>query len=429
MALRAAITSVVFVAFALHAWNLSYLADAQGCDPVRLVCPADEDLWFTNDAPEYQRIAKRIRERGFFSVSYMRRLPGYPGVLAAVEAISGSTETARWLGPLFAGLACGAVAWLSFVLTDRRGAAVCGGILFCAWPGAYSLSPLLLTDSLHGSAAIIAIVLSVYWVRSQWPPAAAAAAIFWMFSQLLRLTFFSIPLFLPVLLWKRNPSRSYAVGAVAIVIAACAVPSFIVASNWLRHGVAVPNGDFARALMCYDVPRLLSEQGRGSFLKLREDCHTHYADMDWKKKIPMQTSEGWRLHLEHPGDAFRSHVGEFLEQLAYPSRPHYRDEAASLFREFTTFSPPLLTGFWILACIGLLYASRSAPPVGLFIGSCVVLVAVPASFGHLMGSRIRYPIELLAIPLVVSAGFHLVEARHRIPSRLANAWRSYGRGQ
>ena len=57
---------------------------------------------------------------------------------------------------------------------------------------------------------------------------------------------------------------------------------------------------------------------------------------------------------------------------------------------------------WWLAAVGLVIVARSRPPVALFGLALFGLLMVGAATSHLVEGRLRYPIDVMAAPLVAT---------------------------
>jgi hypothetical protein len=406
---RVLFASCASFAALLHAANLQYLAHAFGCDPLTLDCDGSPGPFATPDTAGYVRVAEEIRGRGLFAASYLQRLPGYPALLSLAIASTGSPTPALWLGPSLAALAAVAIAWMAFRLTGRTGAALAAGAAFCCWPDAYQLSPLLLTDAAHGFSAVAAFAATFRWRDTERAPAAACAAGLWLLAQSLRLTFFWIPILLPVLLFKRGASRRYLRGSFALWAPTLILPCLVIGSNWIRHGVAQPSAIPAENLACHSVPRLWAEMGRGSFVPLREACLRRYRGLDYAQRVTQQLADARRSLWAHPGRAAASFAGEIGNQLGAPPRLYYHRWLGPLYASWPVPGRWFSILFWLCAGVGLALRFRSAPSEAAFLALLFVGVMLPAATTHLAGGRLRFPLDLFFLPVVAAVFFPKVD--------------------
>lgn len=393
------------VAALLHAGNLLYLAHASDCSPFTLRCDGGFGPFATPDTATYVRVADKILSEGILGTSYIVRTPGYPLLLSVPIALTGSPSPALWIGPLLAGLAAAAIAWMAFRMTGHPGPAVAAGIAFCCWPNTYQLSPLLLTDAAHGFAAVAALAATLWWRDSERAAAAALASGLWLFTELLRLTFLWIPAALPLLLFKRGASAFYVRCSLALWTLTFLPPCLMIGSNWLRHDVAAPSAIPAANLACYSVPRLRAEMGQGSFVSFRKRCTKSYLHLDYGERIPTQLADARRFLLAHAGPAAASFAGEIATQLTSPLRPYYYHYLAPLYAGWYVPGSWFLVLFWLCGALGLALLFRSAPHEAAFLALVFIGVMLPAATSHLVGGRLRFPLDLLFLPLVAAVFF------------------------
>lgn len=397
------LAGIACLATGLHAANLLYLARAQGCHSAALVCPTDEGPWAAGDYHTYRSAALRIRDRGLLGASYLKRTPGYPLALLASISLSGEASPARWLGPPLAGGAAAAVAWLAAYLTGRARSALLAGLLFCAWPSAYALSPALRPDGPHACLTVAAVAATLGWRASQRAGAALLAGALWVAVQSLRPTFFPLPLLLPPLLLARGRPRRYALVSLALWLATLPVPAGVIASNWVRHGVATPSHVLTVNLACYSVPRLQEELGLGEFHALRGACWARWRGMPADRKTRAQLEEAVSFLWAHPAAAAWSFLNEISVQLTYPLRPWGSTRQASLYPDWWVWGPLLAGGFWLCAAAGMYRVTLRDPGLALFLMGAGAAVMLPAATAHLVGGRLRLPVELLFLPVAVAA--------------------------
>jgi hypothetical protein len=390
------------LALLLHGAHLLYLARAQGCASPWLLCGAEVGSGAPGDYGSYRSVAERIRERGLFGASYLRRGPGYPLLLLLSEKLTGQVSPVRWLGPLGAALAAGATTWLAGLLAGRLRGALVGALLFGLWLDAYRFSAALRPDGLHAFLAVAALAASIAWRRSERGAAGWLAAGLWAAAQALRPTFVALPLILPALLWKRTAGAGYRRGSLALWLATLAVPAFLVGMNRIQHGVAVPSYVLAVNLACYAVPRLEEELGQGSFHALRQQCKARFKGLAPALRIPAQLRHARNALLEQPGAALASFLRELREQTFHPLQLFDVESRRSLYPSWGETGTGLVALFWLCAAAGLVSLARSEPGLALFLALAFALVMLPATTSHLPGSRLRFPVDLLFLP--VAAG-------------------------
>ena len=364
-----------------------------GCESIGLVCPVTKPVPAAPDTRSYVEVAQQIRERGVLGADYYHRTPGYPLLLALSLALTDEPTPALWIGPLLAGIAAAAIAWIAGLLTGRVGGALAAGLLFCVWLNAYQYVPVLTTDATHGFLAVTAVAATLWWRDAEKAPVAAFAAGLWMAVQSLRHTFFALPALLPFLLWKRRASRAYLGLSLAIWVSTCVVPSFVVGSNWVRHGRLLP------AQACYAVPRLKQEMGVGEFRSLRARCIRRY-----RVDPVAQSRRDWQYLLDRPGPAAKSFAREIKIQMLYPVRPFNHRSLERLYPSWTETHPSVITALWLASAGGLPILARRMLPVALFLGLALALVMLPAANVHAVGARIRFPMDLFFLPVAVVFG-------------------------
>ena len=79
--------------------NLAYLSHSQGCRPSLTRCALADGPWSQPDSIGYLRLARQIRSEGFGSVTFERRTPGYPLLLAGSLTLTGAVTPALWHDP------------------------------------------------------------------------------------------------------------------------------------------------------------------------------------------------------------------------------------------------------------------------------------------------------------------------------------------
>jgi hypothetical protein len=386
----------------LHWANLLYLAHYFACSLPRLTCPGLTSPWITRDTGSYRIVEGDIAHLGFLHASYLYRTPGFPLMLGAARLVFGDETLLLWFVPLLAAVGCMAAGWLAFAFTRRRRAALVAGLLFLAWPNAYALTPLLITDAAHGYLALIAFALTLAWIRTSRTLFGWLAGALWMATQSIRPTFFPLPLLLPILLWRRGPSRSAARVSLGIWLASTAVPTFIIASNGVQHGLAVVSILEPETLACYAIPRMQEELGLGNARDLRETVWNRYRSIeDVPERAATERREAWAFIGAHTREALVSFRNELTEQLLTPMHPpNLKPLMGAPGRSWLVLHGPIAL-FWFSAALGWILLAMREPRIALFMSAVFIAVMGPATTSHWVGDRLRFPLDLLFIPLAV----------------------------
>lgn len=398
-----ALCALGLLAFALHAANALLLTQTQGCESRALVCSAEEPrAWSTSDTQQYLRLAAQARERGPLGVDTMRRPPGYPWLLALLLTLLGAPTPALWLAAALAGLAAAAIGWLAANLSGSRAAGWAAGGLFCLWLNSYAYSALLLTDAPHAYLVVVALALSLAWRACERSSRALLAGAAWLAAQTLRPTFVALPLLLPLLLVKRGAGRRYRRISLGLWLVSLLVPGWLVAHNWLRHGVAAVSALPSGGLACEAAVRIRAELGEGRFRALRADCFERHRGRRYAERIPAEWREGLAVYRAHPGLALRLQLAELREQLLHPMAPYFKPQVEGLYPSWLRVGGRLLRIFWLGAAAATLWLLRRDPALGLFLLLTAGLVLGPASNIQSAGGRYRFVLDLLALPVLVA---------------------------
>ncbi len=420
-ALRRSALALAALALLAHGGNLLYRAHAHGCDSPLLLCPTERGAWATGDYASYAAVADDIRARGLLRASYYQRTPGYPWLLHASRAVTGEVSPLRWLGPLGAALAAGAGSALAARASGQLAAGVLAGLLIALWPLGFRFSAALRPDGLHAFLAVAALAATFAWHRRARARDAALAALLWSLVQSLRPSFFPVAAALLPLLWRplREPQRRAA--ALAVAGGTLCVPLFVVASNLAQHGAAVPTQVGSTNLACYAVPRLQQELGQGSFHALRRDCEARFDALPKSRRAAAQNAHALAFFRAHPAATLRSFARELASQLGEPQSP---SRHRALYPDWLRLGRGASWAFWALAAAGLLALVRRERALAGSLALLFGLVMLPAASSHLVGPRLRLPVDFLLAPAVAVAlaggarwlAQRLARAKHSQPS-------------
>jgi len=390
--------------------NLLLLAGARGCTPSLSRCALGDGPWAQPDSVGYLRLARRIRADGFGSVTWERRTPGYPLVLAASLGLTGASLPALWLAVPLGALAAAASAWLAGFLSGRRSAAACAGCLFAVWPDVLAFAPLLLTDGLHAFLAVCALAATLAWRESGRGVWALAAGLAWAAAQALRPSLFGVAPLVALLLWTRPVSRRAVSVSAALCAATLLVPAGVTASNWLRLGLAAPSIKLAYAAACESVPMLKQRQGLARHRVARNECRERQRALSSVERVRAQRAEARAYLAAHPLETAHMLVDSALEQLLYPASAVHRPDYAHLLPTWLGIGSRGMALFWAAAFGGWLLAWRRDRRLALFLAGSFAMLMGPASLVHTAGARYRLPAELLLLPGAVVLVDHAVRA-------------------
>lgn len=387
----------------LHAINLLHLAYANGCTPSGFVCPGGVSPWITPDSNSYIQVAEDVLASGPLRASYLIRGPGYPWLLALAQRAFGTMLAALWMEPILAGVAAWSVMCIAHRLTGRRAAVLGAGLLAAAWPAMLAYAPELLTDAPHAFLAAAALATTVAWRERGGVRRAGLASLAWIACQTFRPTFFFVAALLPVLLVDAKGRARAATERLGIWLATLLVPAFVVGSNFVQHGVATASAIGPETIACYAMPRLRAALGEGDFFDIRDAAFARYRAISLPERIEVQRRDTRELIAAHPVEALLSLLRELRRQLLAAPRPFSRYEWAPLYPAWMSLPSGVNALFWVLALAGVAVLARRDPAFALFLLGAFVGVMVPAATSALIENRLRLPLDLWAMPLVVLA--------------------------
>lgn len=345
-----------------------------------------------------------VLAHGPLDASYLIRGPGYPLVLAGARLAFGTELAALWLVPVLAGLAAWSVMRITRLVSGDDRAALGAGLLFVAWPASIQYAAEILTDAPHAFLAVAALAATLAWRARGGASRACGAGLAWIACQSLRPTFFFVPAVLPlVLVGGGGVSPTRRREAIGVLIASLIAPSFVVGSNWARHGVATASAIGAETVSCYAVPRLRYALGEGDFFELRDAAFARYRAIPYPERIAVERADARAVLLAHPLEALASNLRELRRQLLSPPRAYSRPEWATLYPRWTSLAGWINGAFWLLAAAGTAGRARRDPRLALFLVLSFVGVMVPAATSALIENRLRLPLDLWAMPLVALA--------------------------
>lgn len=400
-----------FAALCLGA-NLLYVAASVDCGFLLQRCAAADPPWHQPDSNEYLRLAKQLGKEGPNHLPVDSRSPGYPSLLFVATAITGEPAAALWLAVLAGALAAACIAWLATRWTGRPWLGVPAVLLFCLWPHVYRFSPLLITDALHAFGLVIALAATAEWRRTERPGWVLASGVAWLLVQSLRHNFFIAPALIPLLLWKSGSSPGYRRLSVALCLATVVLPSSVVLANASRHGKPIASTKLYQVMTCETIPMLKTWAGL-DFREEREKCMRRYQAMPVGRRVDQQMLEVRGIFSLYPRQYLTILLHSFLTQMSFEMRPWELKAQGLLYPAWLLVPSFVMVLYWLLAAGGLALLSRREPGLVVFLLAVVVVVMVPASFTHTAGGRLRLPLDIVFMPVVVFCVERIVGATRR----------------
>lgn len=380
------------------------------------------------DAPTYLRPAENLVAHRVFSADSAPpflwdgyRTPSYPLLIAASLLLSGRYEWALFFAPLTAGLAafCG-MTWVRDWNGSPR-AVRAAGWLFALLPSSLGFSAELLTDAVFGHLVLVWLYLLWTGVRSGSRPRLVLSAAVLLFLQGLKPTF-AIAFVLigaVAVLVARDKRQWLAVGV--LLVWTIPVPLFLAARNSRDHGVFSPSLMGTKTVRDYLMARYLAEERGVDFQVMRDTVREN--DLTEARTLTRGPSFDGKLHIvraekvagfirEHPSAALRLALVEMGRQSIGPED--------RVFRIFIGGVSPWIPRLGILITVVLIGCSayggyrlwHAGDPTPPLLALAVMLFFVgTGSVGGLAGARLRFPADLVAVPLAAIGLDRMTAAR------------------
>lgn len=379
----------------------------------------------SSDAVTYMMDARNILQHGVFSreqaAPYLwepYRTPGYPLVLAFSILVSGGVELALFFSAAAAGLA----AWVAIQMSGMIGCDRVGqhitGLVMILLPNSLGLSAFLLTDALFGYFFLIWIFLLYKGFRESNILMLIVSIIVLFILQAIKPTANLGILFIGevAILWART--KRVWLFACLMASLALLLPITFSSMNYRDNQVFSPTLLDIQTAREYLQVRYISEQtGQGiaevtNQVRLQDHNLAEFLSEPksyYGRLYYVERAEVVNFIQQHPWKVLQLMGSEMVTQFAAPQEwvfLVFRNNLPTWLRALGS----LLTLFlWIGAGLGALKITMQGDcRLAILLISTLLFFLVTGSVSDLVGARLRFPADLLAVPffaLCVSSYF------------------------
>ena len=385
----------------------------------------------SGDSVTYVVPAQHIVHNGVFSREssppYLwepYRTPGYSLMIAASIALFGEYQWVLYVAAITAGLA----GWCAVRLTEQWGgghlAQHIAGMLIALLPNSLGLSGRLLTDAVFGHLVLFWIyLLYVGFTRSSFLALATSASTLW-FLQALKPTLSAGAILIVWVgfLFARGKQRWLVIAIAVLVVLSFLLPAYFASRNLRDHGAFTPSLlDIWVFRECLQSRYLAAEVGTDYTSMTSRIREADKAAADrlvapgsfYGRLYQVEKAEVMQFLREHPWSALELMATEMLRQFAAP-----QEFAFHLFwKDFPTWMRAigslLSLAVWASAALGVWYHVHAGDwKPGLLVIGVLAFFLLTGSVSHRVGARLRFPADLVAIPLAaVGATRFLISLR------------------
>lgn len=382
----------------------------------------DVDFTFGPDTPVYRSMADAWERGTRFNPMYQERVL-LPLIVVGLRRLGYSDADYPWSVTILVPCVVVALGWAAWRVTERQWAVVLSGLLFLVYPNAYQFGVLIETDMLHAYLAALASV--TLWearcsCRRLW---LYVTGLLWFLTHLTRPALWGMGLLIPYIIWPLIRQRALRVSALFACVAALVVPVWFAAINFIRFGIASPSLHTAEILFVWTRSRVVAaveaRQDRALLTPVvQREVGLRRQDPRWKVlhgeyKNAAEFASAYRSVLKESLDVLwrykrewlKTTFGEWLHQLSYPLRYHHRYTTVSWPREEKLqaylFRPLLKLAWWFGWCGGVWLARGRHRILAWIVAAVAVLNFLPSALSCWLNARIRLPLDLLSMPLIV----------------------------
>lgn len=370
----------------------------------------------SGDAITYLMPAQNLVQHGLFSRETAHpylwepyRTPGYPLVIAGAIRTFGTHEFAL-LASLFTSVMA---AWAAFrfaeLLGGGRRAAFFAGLAGALLPNSLGLSAMMLTDAMVGHLTIVWVFLLVKGSLYRLPVLLVLSVLVLMILQALKPTFNIAGIMVLIILPSYYRGRGRAVIAVLLVLATLPLPTYFSIRNQEDHGVRSASLLGASAVREYLQVRHIEKETGGIYAQITNDIRRNDA-LAAQQLVEPRSFYGRLYHVQ------LQRAKEFLSENPVSAAWLMFTEMVRQFLAPQEFFPQVFTGdlpvwgravgslltlcLWTCAFAGGYYIYMSAGDFRplLLLGITLLFFLGTGSISHLVGARLRFPADVVALP-------------------------------
>lgn len=373
------------------------------------------DSLLIGDSITYLIPAENLLNQGVFSREsappYLwepYRTPGYPLVIAGSIALFGSYQWTLYLAAVTAGVAGGCAVWLTEQWGGNLLAQHIAGIIIALLPNSLGLAGMLLTDAVVGHLVLLWVCLLYQGFARSADWSFGASALVLLCLQSLKPTLNIGAVLIVVIGVLCSGLHRWKIG-LAILLLALPLPIYFATMNLRDHGIFAPTLlDMATARE-YLQANYLAEQAGIDYSTMVTQVRA--ADRSSAAKLETPASFYGRLYqiernevveflLHQPGQFVRTMFIEMIRQFAAPQEfalAVFVGEPVSWVRAIGSVLTMVL---WASVMLGAWHLSRVGNwQPGLIVLSIIAIFLLASSLSHSVGARLRFPADLVAMPL------------------------------
>lgn len=338
------------------------------------------------------------------------RTPGYPVLIALSMRLFGSEGFTLYVAVLTAALA----AWSAVRLVEDWGgnglARHLAGIAVAFLPNSLGLSAMLLTDAVFGHLFLFWFFL-LYHGLAQFSRKhlIGATGVLWVL-QFLKPTLNVAVLLVAGISLLVPEARRQLLAVAILVIAALIVPFYFAERNWEDNGIFTPTFLGVETVREYLQVRYLSEQSGVDVDLITSQVRA--ADRAAAEESTLPASIYGRLYRvkeeavgrfirQEPLSALRLMTTEMVWQLAAPQEFAFTVFWGDLPAWIRAIGSLLTLALWAGAAFGAWNLGRAGNwQAGAAFAGILVFFLVSGSISHFVGARLRFPADLVGIPLM-----------------------------
>lgn len=353
------------------------------------------------------------------------RTPAYPLAIAASIRLLGSYQWALYLAAVTSGL----TGFCAVRFAREWGVSVraqhVAGIIAALIPNSLGLSGMLLTDAAAGHLILVWLyLLYLVCARATVLSMFGSTGVLWCLQSLkptLNIAFLII--LLVGVLYARS-KRSWAM-VVALIILTAPLPTYFAWRNFTAHGVFTPTLLGVQTAREYLQPRQQAAEGKLDFGTVAQ--RNRQVDKEAAERLQTPASFYGRLYLversqvnefflTHPGTALKLMSTEMVQQFIAPQEFAFQVFWPELPVWMRALGSLLTLGLWACAAWGAWNLGRLGDwRPGMLVLGVLLFFLVTGSISHYVGARLRFPADMVAIPLA-AVGISQFARRKKIQS-------------